>query len=62
MKLKQVFFTVAISAVTAFGVMWGYGKYIKNSNTYAGQEDGVVPSNYKYAGFNDNNTLPPVLS
>ena len=36
MKLKQVLFTVVISALTAFGVMWGYGKFV-NNNTYAGQ-------------------------
>lgn len=58
MKLKQVLFTVAISAVTALGVMWGYGTYLKKNNTYAGQESGVLPSNYKYAGF-DNNGTPP---
>jgi len=58
MKFKQVFFTVAISFVTAFGVMWGYSTYyLKNSNTYAGQENGVVPSNYRYVGLPEN--LPP---
>lgn len=60
MKLKQVFFTVIISAVTAFGVMWGYDKIVKNSNSYAGQEAGVIPPNYKYAGF-DNNTPPGAI-
>ncbi|MEP7145279.1 MAG: trypsin-like peptidase domain-containing protein [Ferruginibacter sp.] len=58
MKLKQVFFTIVISAATAFGVMWGYSSYLKNSNTIAGQENGVIPSNYKYAGLFDNNTPP----
>lgn len=58
MKLKQVLYTALISALTAFGVMWGYGKYVKNSNTYAGQLNGTVPSNYKLAGFNEN-ALPP---
>ncbi|MEI9956046.1 MAG: trypsin-like peptidase domain-containing protein [Ferruginibacter sp.] len=58
MKLKQVLFTVAISATTALSVMWGYGKFIKHQNTYAAQESGVIPSNYKYAGFNDNGTPP----
>ena len=56
MKLKQVFFTVAISALTAFGVMWGYGKFV-NNNTYAGQT-GAVPPNYKFAKLSDDN-LPP---
>jgi serine protease Do len=58
MKLKQVLATVAISAVTALAVIWGYGKFIKSSNTYAGQEKGIVPSNYKYAGFFDGTTPP----
>lgn len=59
MKIKQVLSTVAISAVTAFAVLWGYGKYMKNSNMYAGQQNGVLPSNYKYAGYNENGPLPP---
>ena len=59
MKFKQIFFTVAISAVTALAVIWGYGTYVKNSNTYAGQQAGVMPANYKYAGFFDGNTAPP---
>lgn len=59
MKLKQVLSTVAISAVTAFAVLWGYGKFMKDSNTYAGQQNGVIPSNYKLAGYNENATLPP---
>lgn len=58
MKLKQVLFTVMISAVTALSVMWGYGKFIKNNNTYAGQESGIIPSNYKYAGFQDGGAPP----
>lgn len=59
MKLKQIFVTVAISAVTAFAVMWGYGTYLKSSNTYAGQQSGIMPANYKYAGFFDGNSTPP---
>ncbi len=58
MKLKQVLFTAAISAITALGVIWGYGKFIKPNNSYAGQQEGVVPSNYKYAGLFDGNTPP----
>jgi serine protease Do len=57
MKLKQVFITAVISAATALGVIWGYGTYVKNSNTYAGQQEGVIPANYKYAGLLDG-TLP----
>lgn len=59
MKFKQIFFTVAISAVTALAVIWGYGTYVKNSNTYAGQQAGVLPANYKYAGLFDGNSAPP---
>lgn len=59
MKIKQVLFTVMISALTTVGVFWGYGKFIKKDNSYAGQQPGTVPSNYKYAGFFDGDT-PPV--
>ncbi len=58
MKTKQVLFTVLISAVTAIAVMFGYSKLAKKNNSYAGQENGIVPSNYKYAGFFDGNTPP----
>lgn len=58
MKWKQIFSTVAISAVTAMAVIWGYGTYVKKSNTYAGQQEGVMPANYKYAGFLDG-VIPP---
>ncbi len=57
MKLKQVLFTAAVSAVTTIGVIWGYSTFIKKDNTYAGQQTGAVPSNYKYAGF--DGTMPP---
>jgi serine protease Do len=59
MKIKQVFFTVVISAITAFGVMWGYSSYEKAGNTFAGQEKGIIPSNYKLAKLNEGNTTPP---
>ncbi len=59
MKLNQVIATVAISAATALGVVWGYSKFVKDSNSYAGQQGGTIPSNYKLAKFNENNTLPP---
>jgi Do/DeqQ family serine protease len=59
MKWKQIFFTVAISAVTTLGIIWGYGTFFAKNNTYAGQETGVVPANYKYAGLLDGNTAPP---
>lgn len=59
MKFKQIFFTISISAVTALAVIWGYATYVKSSNTYAGQQAGVMPANYKYAGFFDGSTVPP---
>ena len=59
MKIKQVFFTMAISAVTAFGVIWAYSSYVKAGNTFAGQEKGVIPSNYKLAKLTEGNSLPP---
>src|SRR4051812_44343530 len=59
MKFKQIAFTVAISALTTFGVIWGYSKYAKSSATYGGQVAGVLPANYsKYAGYN-NGAMPP---
>ena len=61
MRLKEVFITVVISAVTAFGVMYGYSKYVKANNTFAGQEKGIIPSNYKLAGLNDGNNPPGAL-
>ncbi len=56
MKLKQVLFTVAISAITTIAMIWGYGNFVKKNNTYAGQEVGVMPANYKYAGLVDGNS------
>jgi len=58
MKWKQILFTVAISAVTTLGVIWGYGTFFKKDSTYAGQQAGVVPANYKYAGLPDGNNPP----
>ena len=61
MRLKEIFITVVISAVTAFGVMYGYSRYLKADNTFAGQEKGVIPSNYKLTGSNDANIPPGAL-
>ncbi|MFZ1529673.1 MAG: trypsin-like peptidase domain-containing protein [Ferruginibacter sp.] len=58
MKFKQVLATVVISALTTLGVIWGYGKFVKNDNSYAGQQAGIVPSNYRFTG-NDDGTTPP---
>jgi len=60
MKFRQLFSTIVISAVTAFGVMWGYSTYVKSNNTFGGQENGVIPANYRFAGLPGNNTpIPP---
>ncbi|MEO6490900.1 MAG: trypsin-like peptidase domain-containing protein [Ferruginibacter sp.] len=61
MKLKQIFYTIAISALTTLAVVWGYGTFTKSNNSYAGQQPGVVPSNYKFAALKDAGTgnLPP---
>ncbi|MFT3911001.1 MAG: trypsin-like peptidase domain-containing protein [Ferruginibacter sp.] len=59
MKLRQVFGTVAISAATALAVIGGYSHFAKKDNYYAGQQPGVTPTNYKYAGYNDGTTPPP---
>ena len=61
MKFKQVFYTVVISAVTAFGVMWGYSHFLKNQNSFGGQELGVVPSNYRLAKLTEGSTPPGAL-
>src|SRR6478736_6375480 len=58
MKWKQILFTVAISALTTVGVIWGYGTFFAKSNRYAGQQENVVPANYKYAGLLDGQTAP----
>jgi Do/DeqQ family serine protease len=53
MKLKQIFFTVLISALTTLAVVWGFSSYFKPDNSFGGQQAGVIPSNYKYAGLLD---------
>lgn len=51
MNVKNLFGTIAISALTSFLVLWGYSSFIKTQNSYAGQEAGTVPSNYKLTGL-----------
>ena len=59
MKINQIITTVAISAVTTLAVVFGYSKYVKNSNNFAGQPTNVVPSNYaKSTGLFDAATPP----
>ena len=53
MKLKHILFTALISAVTSAALVIGMGNYFKGSNSYAGQESGVLPANYKLAGFTE---------
>ncbi|MBS1761865.1 MAG: trypsin-like peptidase domain-containing protein [Bacteroidetes bacterium] len=53
MKAKHIFLTVVISVLTSLAIIIGYGKYVKNANTVAGQVEGAIPSNYKYAKLND---------
>ncbi len=53
MKAKHIFLTVLISVLTSVAIIYGYSNYIKNDNTVAGQVEGAIPSNYKYAGLND---------
>ncbi|MEP6713035.1 MAG: trypsin-like peptidase domain-containing protein [Ferruginibacter sp.] len=54
MKFKQILFTVAISAVTTVGMIWAYNNYFKKDTSFGGQQAGIMPANYKYAGFSDN--------
>lgn len=57
MNIKNIFTTVAISGLTTLGVIVGYNKYDPNrSNPNFNQT--TVPSNYKYAGFFDENGAP----
>jgi len=58
MKFKQIFTTVAISAVTTLGMIWGYSKFVADDGRYGGQQPHELPSNYKFAGFGDN-PVPP---
>ncbi|MBX2921216.1 MAG: trypsin-like peptidase domain-containing protein [Chitinophagaceae bacterium] len=54
MKIKQVLFTVIISAITAFGVMYAYNSYV--TKPAAVQEGIKIPANY--AGLFDGNNIP----
>ncbi|MDQ2719536.1 MAG: trypsin-like peptidase domain-containing protein [Bacteroidota bacterium] len=57
MKTKNIFFTVLISAITTLAVIFGYNKYQHNSNNPNFQAFNL-PSNYKYAGFQDSQGNP----
>ena len=58
MRTKNVLFTVLISALTTFGVIWGYGKFFGQDKTFGGQQPGEFPANYQYAGFYNGATPP----
>ncbi|MEO6406084.1 MAG: serine protease, partial [Ferruginibacter sp.] len=58
MKFKQVLLTALVSALTTIALVWAFSNYSKQNFTYAGQQPGVVPTNYKYAGFADG-AMPP---
>ncbi len=58
MKMKQVLATIGISALTTLAVVWGYGNFQKNNNSFGGQQNGLLPSNYKLAGLTDGGNLP----
>jgi len=53
MKLKQIFLTALISALTTMAIVWGFGSYFKSDNSYGGQQPGAVPGNYKFTGLFD---------
>ena len=56
MNIRNILATVLISGATTLGVIYGYGKYNESKN-YGGQSS-ELPSNYKYAGFNEDG-MPP---
>jgi Do/DeqQ family serine protease len=53
MKLKQILLIVTLSAVTAFGSVWIYGKYFSKQPIFTQSADGKLPANY--AGYFDGN-------
>ncbi len=56
MNIKNVLTTIAFSAVTTLGVLFGYNKYEHNSNNPNFQSG--IPSNYKLTGFGDGSGSP----
>src|SRR5574338_1307941 len=51
MKLKQIVLIIALSAASAFGSVWLYGKYFSNQPIFTQSTDGKLPANY--AGYFD---------
>lgn len=58
MNLRNVLLTVALSAVTALAVVWGYERFNEPRIALSGQQTGALPANYKFASLTDG-TLPP---
>ena len=57
MNIKNILATVLISGATTMGVIYGYGKFNESKN-FGSQDTSSIPSNYRYAGFNENG-MPP---
>ena len=57
MKSRNIILNVAISALTALGVIVGYSKF-EQSNNPNFREQYSLPANYKYAGFTDGSGSP----
>lgn len=54
MKVKQLLLVVAVSAASAVGSVWTYGKLTKEKASFTQAVDGKIPANY--AGFFENGT------
>ena len=52
MKWKQLLLIVGVSAASAVGSVWTYGKLTKENSTFVQIADGKLPANY--AGFREN--------
>ncbi len=52
MKWKQLLLIVGVSAASAVGSVWTYGKLTKENTTFVQTADGKLPANY--AGFREN--------
>ena len=52
MKWRQFLLIVAVSALSATGSVWIYGKYTGKQSLFVQSSDGKIPANY--AGFFDN--------
>src|SRR5688572_30178615 len=52
MKIKQLLLVVAVSAFSAVGSVWIYGKYAGNQSSYTQSAEVKIPANY--SGYFDN--------